>query len=130
MVKNKGDKMKKNIDTLINEEMNENEDKNEIELIYKKSLLLDNYTLIKINGKLLKDIRIRDLGFCSDFSGNRDLTLSLKIPLDKYKIIINPDSEEKEKKLNNYNNKVILQNLNRTLKMEQLRVVQAYITNL
>jgi len=99
MVKNKGDKMKMNIDTLINEEMNENEDKNEIELIYKKSLLLDNYTLIKINGKLLKDIRIRDMGFCSDFSGNRDLTLSLKIPLDKYKIIINPDSEEKEKKL-------------------------------
>ena len=89
--------MKINIETLIEEERNENEDKNEIELIYKKSLLLDNYTSIKINGKLLKNIRISDLGFCSDFSGNRDMTLRLNIPLDKYKIIINPDGEEKEK---------------------------------
>ena len=82
-----------NIDTLIKEEMNENEDKQELELIHKKSLL-DNYALIKINGKLLKDIRVSDMGFFRDFSANRDMILRIKIPLDKYKIIINPDGEE------------------------------------
>lgn len=89
--------MKKNIDTLINEEMNENEDRDKIELIYKKSLLSDNHTLIKINGKLLRDIRVSDLGFCSYLIGEKNMTLKLNIPLDKYKIIINPDCEEKEK---------------------------------
>lgn len=88
--------MKMNIDTLIKEEMNENEDKQELELIHKKSLL-DNCALIKINGKLLKDIRVSDLGFFRDFSGNHNMILRLRIPLDKYKIIINPDCEEKEK---------------------------------
>lgn len=94
MVKNKGDKMKMNIDTLINEKMNENEDKNKIEIMHKTNPLLNNYTLIKLNGELLRGMRVRNMGFFTDGFGTRNMILTLNIPLDRYEIIIHPYNKE------------------------------------
>ena len=89
-----------NIDTLINEKMNENEDKNKIDLIHRTGSVLNNYMLIKVNGKLLKNIKTSDMGFYNDF-GKRNMVVKLHIPLDTYEITIHPDSKEKD----NYKNK-------------------------
>lgn len=91
--------MKMNIDTLMKEEMNENQDKdkNKIELIYKHKSLFNNYALIKINGKFLEDVRVCDIKFYDYSFEKNNMTLKLNIPLDKYEITINQDSEEKEK---------------------------------
>lgn len=71
--------------------------KDKIELIYRYNSLLDNYTLIKINEKILRDITVSDMGYYTNNFGRRFMTLQLNIPLDKCEIVINQNSKEKEK---------------------------------
>lgn len=73
------------------------EEKDKIELTHKTSWLFGNYTLIKINGKLLEDIKVSNMNFYNDRFGKRNMTLQLNVPLDEYEIVINPNSKEKEK---------------------------------
>ena len=72
-----------------------NKDKIELTHIYKS--FLNKYTLIKINGKLLEDITVNEIEFYNDSLGKRNMTFNLNIPLDKYEIVINQNSKEKEK---------------------------------
>lgn len=71
--------------------------KDKIELIYRYNSLLDNYTLIKINEKILKDITVSDMGYYTNNFGKLFMTLQLNIPLDKCEVVINPNIKEKEK---------------------------------
>ena len=71
--------------------------KDKIELIYRYNSLLDNYTLIKVNEKILKDITVSDMGYYTNNFGKLFMALKLNIPLDKCEVVINPDNEEKEK---------------------------------
>ena len=68
--------------------------KDKIEIIHRTNPLLNNYTLIKLNGELLRGMRINDIGFYNDDSGIRNMTLKLNIPLDRYEIIIHPYNKE------------------------------------
>lgn len=76
------------------------QDKDKIELIhrtnsvYRTNSVLNNYTLIKVNGELLRGMRIGDMGFYTDGFGTRNMILKLNIPLDRYEIIIYPDNKE------------------------------------
>ena len=69
--------------------------KDKIELIYRYNSLLDNYTLIKVNEKILKDITVSDMGYYTNNFGKLFMALKLNIPLDKCEVLINPDTEEK-----------------------------------
>ena len=69
--------------------------KDKIELIYRYNSLLDNYTLIKVNEKILKDITVSDMGYYTNNFGKRNIILKLNIPLDKYEISLNSDTAEK-----------------------------------
>lgn len=69
--------------------------KDKIELIYRYNSLLDNYTLIKVNEKILKDITVSDMGYYTNNFGKLFMALKLNIPLDKCEVVINPDTEEK-----------------------------------
>ena len=69
--------------------------KDKIELIYRYNSLLDNYTLIKVNEKILKDIEVSDMGYYTNNFGKLFMALKLNIPLDKCEVVINPDNEEK-----------------------------------
>ena len=71
--------------------------KDKIELIYRYNSLLDNYTLIKINEKILRDITVSDMGYYTNNFGKLFMTLQLNIPLDKCEVVINPNIKEKEK---------------------------------
>lgn len=70
------------------------QDKDKIELIHRTNSVLNNYTLIKVNGELLRGMRISDMGFYIDGFGTRNMILKLNIPLDRYEIIIHPDNKE------------------------------------
>lgn len=70
------------------------QDKDKIEIIHRTNSLLNNYTLIKLNGELLRGMRISDMGFYTDGFGTRNMTLKLNIPLDRYEIIIHPYNKE------------------------------------
>lgn len=72
-------------------------DKDKIELIYRYNSLLDNYTLIKVNEKILRDITVSDMGYYTNNFGKLFMTLQLNIPLDKCEVVINPNIKEKEK---------------------------------
>lgn len=69
--------------------------KDKIELIYRYNSLLDNYTLIKVNEKILKDITVSDMGYYTNNFGKLFMALKLNIPLDKCEVVINPDNKEK-----------------------------------
>lgn len=71
--------------------------KDKIELIYRYNSLLDNYTLIKVNEKILRDITVSDMGYYTNNFGKLFMTLQLNIPLDKCEVVINPNIKEKEK---------------------------------
>nr|DAM70862.1 MAG TPA: beta porphyranase A [Caudoviricetes sp.] len=71
------------------------QDKDKIELAYRYNSLFDDSMSIKLNGEILKDIRISDIGYYTSNFGRRFMTLQLNIPLDKYEISINSDTEEK-----------------------------------
>ena len=71
--------------------------KDKIELIYRYNSLLDNYTLIKVNEKILKDITVSDMGYYTNNFGKLFMILQLNIPLDKCEVVMNPNSKEKEK---------------------------------
>lgn len=71
------------------------QDKHKIELAYRYNSLFDDSMSIKVNGEILKDIRVSNMGFYTDNSGKRNMILKLNIPLDKYEISINSDTEEK-----------------------------------
>ena len=75
------------------------QDEDEIELMYKYNSLLDNYTLIKINKKNLKDT-VTDIGYYTNKLGKLFMKLQLNIPLDKCEVSINSNSKEKDKKEN------------------------------
>lgn len=70
------------------------QDKDKIELMHRTNSVLNNYTLIKVNGELLRGMRISDMGFYTDGFGTRNMILKLNIPLDRYEIIIYPDNKE------------------------------------
>ena len=70
------------------------QDKDKIELIQRTNSVLNNYTLIKVNGELLIGMRINDMGFYTDGFGTRNMILKLNIPLDRYEIIIHPYNKE------------------------------------
>ena len=72
-------------------------EKDKIELIYRYNSLLDNYTLIKVNEKILRDITVSDMGYYTNNFGKLFMTLQLNIPLDKCEVVINPNIKEKEK---------------------------------
>ena len=69
--------------------------KDKIELIYRYNSLLDNYTLIKVNEKILKDITVSDMGYYTNNFGKLFMALKLNTPLDKCEISINSYTEEK-----------------------------------
>ena len=71
------------------------QDKNKIELAYRYNSLFDDSMSIKVNGNILKDIRVSNMGFYTDNFRKRNMILKLNIPLDKYEISINSDTEEK-----------------------------------
>lgn len=71
--------------------------KDKIELTYIYNSLFSNYTSIKINEKLLEEIRVDDMEFYNNNFGKLFMKLQLHIPLDKYEIAINQDNKEKEK---------------------------------
>lgn len=71
------------------------QDKNKIELAYRYNSLFDDSMSIKVNGNILKDIRVSNMEFYTDNFGKRNMILKLNIPLDKYEISINSDTEEK-----------------------------------
>lgn len=73
----------------------QDKNKDKIELINIYRSFLNKYTLIKINGKLLEDIRVNEMEFYNDSLGKLNMTLNLNIPLDKYEIAINQNSKEK-----------------------------------
>ena len=83
MVKNKGDKMKMNIDTLIKEERNKNIEEKRIELICVDS----KNTLMSINGERLKDITINNVSYNVSRDTNYAI-FNIVVPLDKYKLVI------------------------------------------
>lgn len=83
MVKNKGDKMKMNIDTLIKEERNKNIEEKKIELICVDS----KNTLMSINGERLKDITINNVSYNVSRDTNYAI-FNIVVPLDKYKLVI------------------------------------------
>lgn len=71
------------------------QDKDKIELTYRYNSLFDDSMSIKVNGNILKDIRVSNTGFYTNNFGKRNMILKLNIPLDKYEISINSDTEEK-----------------------------------
>lgn len=71
------------------------QDKNKIELAYRYNSLFDDSMSIKVNGNILKDIRVSNMKSYTNNSGKRNVVLKLNIPLDKYEISINSDTEEK-----------------------------------
>ena len=71
------------------------QNKDKIELAYRYNSLFDDSMSIKVNGNILKDIRVSNTGFYTDNFGKRNMILKLNIPLDKYEISINLDTEEK-----------------------------------
>lgn len=71
------------------------QDKDKIELAYRYNSFFDNSMSIKLNGEILKDIRASDIEIYTNNSGKRNIILKLDIPLDKYEISINSDTEEK-----------------------------------
>ena len=83
MVKNKGDKMKMNIDTLMQEEINKNIEEKRIELICVDS----KNTLMSINGERLKDITINNVSYNVSRDTNYAI-FNIIVPLDKYKLVI------------------------------------------
>lgn len=76
------------------------QDKNKIELAYRYNSLFDDSMSIKLNGEILKDIRVSDMKSYTNNSGKRNIILKLNIPLDKYEISLNSNSKEKDKKEN------------------------------
>ena len=76
------------------------QNKDKIELAYRYNSLFDDSMSIKLNGKILEDIRVSDMKSYTNNSGKRNVILKLNIPLDKYEISINSDSKEKDKKEN------------------------------
>ena len=71
------------------------QDKDKIELAYRYNSLFDDSMSIKLNGEILKDIRASNMKSYTNNSGKRNIILKLDIPLDKYEISINSDTEEK-----------------------------------
>lgn len=71
------------------------QNKDKIELTYRYNSFFDNSMSIKLNGEILKDIRASDIEIYTNNSGKRNIILKLDIPLDKYEISINSDTEEK-----------------------------------
>lgn len=71
------------------------QDKDKIELTYRYNSLFDDSMSIKLNGEILKDIRVSDMKFYTNNFGKRNIILKLNIPLDKYEVLINSDTEEK-----------------------------------
>lgn len=71
------------------------QDKDKIELAYRYNSLFDDSMSIKLNGEILKDIRASNMKSYTNNSGKRNIILKLDIPLDKYEISINLDTEEK-----------------------------------
>ena len=71
------------------------QDKDKIELAYRYNSLFDDSMSIKLNGEILKDIRVSDMKSYTNNFGKRNIILKLNIPLDKYEVLINSDTEEK-----------------------------------
>ena len=71
------------------------QDKDKIELAYRYNSLFDDSMSIKLNGEILKDIRVSDMKSYTNNFGKRSIILKLNIPLDKYEVLINSDTEEK-----------------------------------
>lgn len=70
-------------------------DKDKIELAYRYNLFFDDSMSIKLNGEILKDIRVSDIKSYTNNFGKRNMILKLNIPLDKYEVSISSDTEEK-----------------------------------